>query len=85
MGYKFEEIPYLAWRERLFSCAKDDNALRPLELAFGQEPPKKKVYTFDCTNSGIRGNTLSAAHLKRDFTWCEKVGFFPPLPPKENS
>ncbi|KAL4545101.1 hypothetical protein Ndes2526B_g02216 [Nannochloris sp. 'desiccata'] len=82
LGYQFEEVQYAAWRERLFSCAKDNNALRPLELAFGQEPPKKKVYSFDCTNSGIRGNTLSAAHLKRDFEWCAKVGFFPPLPLK---
>jgi thioester reductase-like protein len=80
LGYQFEEVPYAAWRERLLSCAKDDNALRPLELAFGQEAPKKKAYTFDTTNSGIRGNTLSAAHLKRDFIWCGKVGFFPPLP-----
>jgi thioester reductase-like protein len=80
LGYQFEEVPYSAWRERLFSCARDDNALRPLELAFGQDAPKKKAYTFDTTNSGIRGNTLSAAHLKRDFEWCEKVGFFPPLP-----
>jgi len=84
MGYQFEEVHYAAWRERLLSCAKDDNALRPLELAFGHDAPKKKVYSFDCTNSGIRGNTVSAAHLKRDFEWCAKVGFFPPLPKRSD-
>lgn len=82
MGYTFEELPYPAWRERLMSCAGDDNAMRPLEIAFPRVRPPR-VYTIldiDCSNAGISHNTLSAEQLRRDFEWCLKVGYFPSLP-----
>ena len=80
MGYKFEELPYRVWRERLISCAGDDNALRPLEMTFGRIRPPKAVSTLDvsCKNAGISTNTLSKEQLRRDFDWCLKVGYFPP-------
>ena len=81
MGYDFEEVPYAVWRERLLSCAGDDNALRPLEMNFGRvRPPKAAtVLDVDCKNAGILENTLSKEQMRRDFDWCVKVGFFPPL------
>jgi len=86
MGYSFEEVPYATWRERLLVCASEDNALRPLELAFGRLPrplrSRRSVdfFNVDCSNAGIFSNTLTKEQLRRDFTWCAKVGFFPPLP-----
>jgi len=82
MGYIFEELPYAAWRERLMMCAGDDNALRPLEMAFPRvRPPKAAIeFTVDCSNAGIVKNTLSPEQMRRDFDWCVKVGNFPPLP-----
>ena len=79
LGYEFEEVPYAAWRERLLSCASEDNALRPLEGGFGRVRPPKAVtqLDIDCSNAGIGHNTVSKEHLLRDFAWCEKVGFFP--------
>lgn len=79
MGYKFEEIPYAAWRERLLNCATESNALRPLEMSFGPVLPPKQLTTLsiDCTNAGIRGNTITAEQLQRQFEWCLKVKFFP--------
>jgi len=81
MGYNFKELPYGTWRERVIRCAAEDNALRPLEFGFAQvRPPKPPfVITLDCTNAGIHENTINAEQLRRDFTWCERVGFFPPL------
>jgi thioester reductase-like protein len=79
MGYKFEEIAYTAWRERLLSCSSENNALRPLEMAFGPFAPNSSVKppVVDCSNSGVRENTTSVEMLMRDFTWFKKVGFFP--------
>ena len=83
MGYAFEEIPYATWRERLLHCARDDNALRPLELAFGRlaRPLRARgamdFFDVDCSNAGIQGNTLNREQLRRDFAWCARVGFFP--------
>lgn len=82
LGYQFEEIAYGAWRERLLRLAGDDNALRPLEIGFGRVafPKALTAIQVDCTNAGILENTTTAAQLKKDFTWCEAVGCFPPLP-----
>jgi len=77
MGYSFEEVPYKTWRERLASCAADDNALRPLEGGFGPMAPPRSTFRLDCTNAGIKANTISEQQLRRDFEWCAKVGFFP--------
>jgi non-ribosomal peptide synthetase-like protein len=79
MGYEFEEISYIAWRERLLSCSAETNALRPLEMAFGPFAPSKSIKRpmTDSSNAGIKENTTSAEMLKRDFTWFKKVGFFP--------
>ena len=81
MGYDFEELPYAAWRERLISCADDDNALRPLEMGFGRVKPPKAATALDvdCRNAGILENTLSKEQMRRDFDWCVKVGCFPLL------
>jgi len=79
MGYTFEEVPYGTWRERLVTCAANNNALRPLEGGFPKvRAPKGPPFMLDCSNAGIRGNTLTADQLRRDFEWCAKVGFFPP-------
>ena len=82
MGYKFEEVPYPAWRERLISCASEDNALRPLEGGFGRiRPPKAAMQLdMDTSNAGIVGNTLTEEQLMRNFEWFSKVGFFPKQP-----
>ncbi|KAL4526183.1 hypothetical protein Ndes2437B_g07439 [Nannochloris sp. 'desiccata'] len=79
MGYCFEEVTYPAWRERLLSCASEDNALRPLEMAFGPFPIPKSAtkLVIDCSNAGIADNTTTAEQLLKDFTWFKKVGFFP--------
>ena len=79
MGYEFEEIPYATWRERLITCSSENNALRPLEMAFGPftAPMSMKKPVLDCSNAGIKENTTSAEMLKRDFAWFKKVGFFP--------
>ena len=84
MGYEFEEIPYIAWRERLLKCAGEDNALRPLEIGFGRLPNSQTLTEcqVDCRNAGIFENTTTAEQLKRDFTWCVDVKCFPPLPKK---
>lgn len=82
LGYEFEEVPYAAWRERLLSCASEDNALRPLEGGFGRVRPPRAVMQLDidCSNAGITTNTITKEQLLRDFAWFMKVGFFPPLP-----
>jgi myxalamid-type nonribosomal peptide synthetase MxaA len=79
MGYEFDEVAYPVWRERLLSCARDDNALRPLEMAFGPFPIPRSVtkLVIDCSNAGITDNTTTAEHLKRDFAWFKNVRFFP--------
>ena len=80
MGYNFEELPYAVWRERLMSCAGDDNALRPLEMAFPRvrAPKSSTTLDVDCRNAGLLDNTLSSEQMRRDFEWCRKVGYFPP-------
>jgi hypothetical protein len=81
MGYKFEELPYAIWRERVMSCTTDDNALRPLEMVFPRvrAPTASTALDVDCRNAGIFENTLTEEQMRRDFEWCLKVGFFPPL------
>lgn len=78
MGYVFEEVAYVAWQERLLNLASEDNALKPLEGTFGRYRPTLSM-PLNCRNAGIRGDTLLPGQLRRDFEWCERVGFFPPL------